>query len=70
VGKHRTPENIQSVGVSRAARLVGVSERTIRRLGDEGRLRVTRDDAGRRRFSVADLEQLVAERNTRGQVSQ
>lgn len=38
-----------------AARLLGVSEETLRRRGRAGRIREFRDSTGRRRYSLADV---------------
>jgi excisionase family DNA binding protein len=39
-----------------AARLLGVTAERVRRLGEQGRLRVGRDEQGHRWFDRADLE--------------
>jgi excisionase family DNA binding protein len=49
-----------SVGLSGAAAIAGVSQSTIRRWADEGRIASYRTAGGHRRFRVADLQRSVA----------
>jgi excisionase family DNA binding protein len=48
------------VSLRRACEILGVDESTIRRWADTGRLRVYRTPGGHRRFSLANLEEMVA----------
>lgn len=47
------------VSLRRACDILGVDESTLRRWADTGRLRVYRTPGGHRRFSLADLENMV-----------
>ncbi len=46
--------------ISQAARVLGVSDDTVRRWADSGRLAATRDESGRRSIDGADLADLAA----------
>src|SRR5207248_3050608 len=48
------------VTLGRACEILGVDESTLRRWADAGRLRVYRTPGGHRRFSLGNLEELVA----------
>lgn len=48
------------VSLRRACDILGVDESTLRRWADTGRLRVYRTPGGHRRFSLPDLESMVA----------
>jgi len=48
------------VTLQRACEVLGVDESTLRRWADAGRLRVYRTPGGHRRFSLANLEEMVA----------
>lgn len=48
------------VTLRRACEILGVDESTLRRWADAGRLRVYRTPGGHRRFSLANLEEMVA----------
>jgi excisionase family DNA binding protein len=48
------------VSLSRACEILGADESTLRRWADAGRLRVYRTPGGHRRFSLSDLESMVA----------
>jgi excisionase family DNA binding protein len=48
------------VTLSRACEILGVDESTLRRWADSGRLRVYRTPGGHRRFSLLNLEEMVA----------
>jgi excisionase family DNA binding protein len=48
------------VSLRRACEILGVDESTLRRWADGGRLRVYRTPGGHRRFSLTDLEGMVA----------
>jgi excisionase family DNA binding protein len=48
------------VTLSRACEILGVDESTLRRWADSGRLRVYRTPGGHRRFSLVNLEEMVA----------
>ncbi len=48
------------VSLRRACEILGVDESTIRRWADTGRLRVYRTPGGHRRFSLGNLEEMVA----------
>jgi excisionase family DNA binding protein len=48
------------VSLARACELLGADESTLRRWADAGRLRVYRTPGGHRRFSLSDLESMVA----------
>src|SRR5512145_1574143 len=48
------------VTLSRACEILGVDESTLRRWADNGRLRVYRTPGGHRRFSLLNLEEMVA----------
>jgi excisionase family DNA binding protein len=54
------PDNEEFVTTGRASRLLGVSQATMRRWGDEGKIPSIRINIGRRdrRFSISDLKQL------------
>lgn len=55
------------VSLRRACEILGVDESTLRRWADTGRLRVYRTPGGHRRFSLIDLESMVAgEHRNRG----
>jgi excisionase family DNA binding protein len=47
------------VGIVVGAELAGVSENTLRRYGDDGRVQVYRTPGGQRRFKVEDLRNLI-----------
>ena len=51
------------VTLSRACEILGVDESTLRRWADTGRLRVYRTPGGHRRFSLVNLEEMVAGEN-------
>ncbi|HLF78980.1 MAG TPA: helix-turn-helix domain-containing protein [Dehalococcoidia bacterium] len=48
------------VSLRRACEILGVDESTLRRWADTGRLRVYRTPGGHRRFSLGNLEEMVA----------
>jgi excisionase family DNA binding protein len=48
------------VTLGRASEILGVDESTLRRWADSGRLRVYRTPGGHRRFSLVNLEEMVA----------
>jgi excisionase family DNA binding protein len=48
------------VSLARACEILGADESTLRRWADAGRLRVYRTPGGHRRFSLSDLESMVA----------
>jgi excisionase family DNA binding protein len=48
------------VTLGRASAILGVDESTLRRWADSGRLRVYRTPGGHRRFSVVNLEEILA----------
>jgi excisionase family DNA binding protein len=48
------------VTLARACEVLGVDESTVRRWADAGRLRVFRTPGGHRRFSLANLQEMVA----------
>jgi excisionase family DNA binding protein len=48
------------VTLGRASEILGVDESTLRRWADSGRLRVYRTPGGHRRFSVVNLEEMLA----------
>jgi excisionase family DNA binding protein len=48
------------VSLHRACEILGVDESTLRRWADSGRLRVYRTPGGHRRFSLGNLEEMVA----------
>ena len=48
------------VTLNRACEVLGVDESTLRRWADAGRLRVYRTPGGHRRFSLANLQEMVA----------
>jgi excisionase family DNA binding protein len=48
------------VTLGRASEILGVDESTLRRWADSGRLRVYRTPGGHRRFSLGNLEEMVA----------
>ncbi len=54
------------IGVSAAARLLGVAEGTIRRLSDRGIVCAARDSAGRRQLTREQIEALRAHLAGRG----
>jgi molybdopterin-binding protein len=49
---------MEDVGVSEAARALGVSADTLRRWDRSGKLRTTRDERNRRRVPAAEIERL------------
>lgn len=51
------------VSLSRACEILGVDESTLRRWADSGRLRSYRTPGGHRRFSLVNLEEMVAGEN-------
>jgi excisionase family DNA binding protein len=51
------------VSLRRACEILGVDESTLRRWADTGRLRVYRTPGGHRRFSLGNLEEMVAGEN-------
>ena len=53
---------ISQIGISEAARMLGVTEETIRRWADSGRLQVTRAERGIRRFDPRDVFRLAMQR--------
>jgi excisionase family DNA binding protein len=55
----RSPANQQWLGLGPASRLLGVSEATLRRWSDAGRLKAFTTPGGHRRFSRAALERLL-----------
>lgn len=56
--KHPIPEGVgECVGALRAARILRVSDRTVERMADDGRLPVAYwTPGGHRRFRLADIE--------------
>jgi excisionase family DNA binding protein len=59
--KHRISHGDSGwVTLGRASEILGVDESTLRRWADSGRLRVYRTPGGHRRFSVVNLEEMVA----------
>lgn len=60
-----TSTRAEDVGVTEAARILGLSTERVRALYDEGRLPGSRDGDGPRRFRVEDVEAL-ADRRARG----
>jgi excisionase family DNA binding protein len=48
------------VPLGEGARRLGVSEGTLRRWADNGRLPVFRTPTGQRRFKIADLDELMS----------
>jgi len=64
---HVRSNSTRWVSLRRACDILGVDESTLRRWADTGRLRVYRTPGGHRRFSLPDLESMVAgESRTRG----
>jgi excisionase family DNA binding protein len=57
---HVRSNSTRWVSLSRACEILGVDESTLRRWADSGRLRVYRTPGGHRRFSLNDLESMVA----------
>jgi excisionase family DNA binding protein len=68
-GSKRGGEGSRWVTLGRACEILGVDESTLRRWADSGRLRVYRTPGGHRRFSLGNLEELVAG-NDRGPADQ
>jgi excisionase family DNA binding protein len=63
----RTVQSPRWVTLRRACEILGVDESTLRRWADTGRLRSYRTPGGHRRFSLVNLEAMVAgESRTRG----
>jgi len=63
----RTAQSPRWVTLRRACEILGVDESTLRRWADTGRLRSYRTPGGHRRFSLVNLEAMVAgESRTRG----
>lgn len=63
------PRGTQTVGLSGAAQIAGVSVSTLRRWADEGRVPSFRTAGGHRRFRVGDVQQaLLPARSTSGEV--
>jgi excisionase family DNA binding protein len=52
------PDSDVYVGVVAGAKIVGVSENTLRRWADDGRIATFRTPGNQRRFKVADLRNL------------
>ena len=59
-GSRRGGDSSRWVTLGRACEILGVDESTLRRWADAGRLRVYRTPGGHRRFSLANLEELVS----------
>ena len=57
---HIRSNSTRWVSLRRACDILGVDESTLRRWADTGRLRVYRTPGGHRRFSLTDLESMVA----------
>ena len=57
---HIRSNSTRWVSLRRACDILGVDESTLRRWADTGRLRVYRTPGGHRRFSLPDLESMVA----------
>jgi excisionase family DNA binding protein len=57
---HVRSNSTRWVSLRRACDILGVDESTLRRWADTGRLRVYRTPGGHRRFSLPDLESMVA----------
>ena len=57
---HVRSNSTRWVSLRRACDILGVDESTLRRWADTGRLRVYRTPGGHRRFSLTDLESMVA----------
>lgn len=57
---HVRSSSTRWVSLRRACDILGVDESTLRRWADTGRLRVYRTPGGHRRFSLVDLESMVA----------
>lgn len=55
---------VTSLRIADAARLLGVSDDTVRRWADAGRLAVTVDDSGRRVVDGAELARFASEQST------
>jgi DNA-binding transcriptional MerR regulator len=55
----------ESIGVKRVARALDLSEHSVRRWANEGKIPSRRDNENRRVFAVADVEKLVAQRRAR-----
>ena len=53
-------ESARWVTLGRASELLGVDESTLRRWADSGRLRVYRTPGGHRRFSLINLQEIIA----------
>lgn len=64
----RIAAHLQSafVGVTEAARILGVTGTTVREYADCGRLRFVRDPAGRRLLLREDVLRIAAVRHTQG----
>ncbi len=60
---HLRSNSTRWVSLRRACDILGVDESTLRRWADTGRLRVYRTPGGHRRFSLTDLESMVAGEN-------
>jgi len=60
---HARSNSTRWVSLRRACDILGVDESTLRRWADTGRLRVYRTPGGHRRFSLTDLESMVAGEN-------
>ncbi len=56
----RVADSSRWVTLGKACEILGVDESTLRRWADQGRLRVYRTPGGHRRFSLGNLEDLVA----------
>jgi excisionase family DNA binding protein len=57
---HRRADEPRWVTLGRASQILGVDESTLRRWADSGRLRVYRTPGGHRRFSLVNLEEILA----------
>jgi excisionase family DNA binding protein len=56
----RRADEARWVTLGRASEILGVDESTLRRWADSGRLRVYRTPGGHRRFSLVNLEEILA----------
>ena len=62
LGTIGSPAGAGTLSLGQAAQALGISTTTVRRWADDGRLGATRTAGGHRRFAVADVRRLLAER--------
>lgn len=64
------PTPTEFVATTRAARHLGITEKTLRLWTDRGLIRVFRTPGGQRRYSVDDLDAFLADHTTGGETAE